>query len=122
MHPSALEYLHQVHFVTESKIYVWLKFSQRIYIFIQIFITSFQGCDDALEFDLDNTDQEIPADIIMGDQGRQISICLLYFLQKKKSTIFLGQMLDTELDLNLAQQMDDEVDIVMNADLDEQND
>ena len=26
MHPSALEYLHQVHFVTESKIYVWLKF------------------------------------------------------------------------------------------------
>ena len=35
---------------------------------------------------------------------------------------FQGQMLDAELDLNLAQQMDDEVDIVMNADLDDQND
>ena len=36
--------------------------------------------------------------------------------------IYSGQMVDTELDLNLAQQMDDEVDIVMNADLDDQND
>ena len=45
-----------------------------------------------------------------------------YFDNRMLTINFQGQMLDAELDLNLAQQMDDEVDIVMNADLDDQND
>ena len=59
--------------VQNQKFNVWFfnEINQKPFWNLEI-IPLFKGCDD-IDLDLDNTDQEIPADIVMADQGIHIT-------------------------------------------------